>query len=186
MQYPSWANPCIIEQGEPIFLSVQYHPYILAHKVRSSASSQVKICYRKKKKNIYSRKKLQIERTGLPVSPAFMESNPRMKSKLLAKQGKGGYPSIIPVFSPGIFHYNLSLEATENPSWGWERRRQELCYMFPYPVHEHRCVQAYITPLHTDSRKRGFTVSKRFVLCKCFCNGFSTVQMYSCTFISRL
>lgn len=32
--------------------------------------------------------------------------------------------------------------------------------MVPYPVHEHLSVQAYRTPLHTDSRKRGFTASR--------------------------
>lgn len=62
-------------------------------------------------KKLYSRKILQTERTGLPVSPASMESNPRMKSKRLAKQGKGEYARTIPIFNPWIFHSYLNPKA---------------------------------------------------------------------------
>ena len=113
-----------------------------------------------------------------------MESNPRIKSKHSAEQGKGEYPSTNPVFNP--FHYDLSPEATDSRSCKWERRRQELYYMALYPTPEQGCVQAYRAPPHTDSGKRGFTESKRFMLCKCFCNWFSIVHMYFSTFISCL
>lgn len=65
-----------------------------------------------------------------------MESNPRTKSKLSREQGKEEYPNTIPVLTLGFFQYKLTPEAPDNPSWIWEREKQGLNCMSPYPIHE--------------------------------------------------
>lgn len=34
------------------------------------------------------------------------------------------------------FHQELTLEATDNPSWEWDRGKLELYYMSSYPNHK--------------------------------------------------